>query len=282
MVENNTITEKSLSAYRAHLYSEERSSGTIENYLRHVRVFARWLGSRVIDKIVVSAWKQNLLTQGYAATTINAMLAALHSYFHFRGWAHCRVRYLRVQRKLFRADDRALSRADYHKLLRTARARGWRQLALVVETLGATGIRVSELSAITVEAVRRGRADIHLKGKIRTILIPGKLCEKLLRFARAQKITRGEFFLTTGGQSISRQKVWAEMKKLAGISDVAPSKVFPHNLRHLFAIVFYEKCHDIARLADMLGHSSIETTRIYLITPSSVCRQQIESLHLVE
>lgn len=268
--------------YIYYLQSEERSAGTIENYLRHVRVFARWLGSRVIDKIVMSAWKQNLLNQGYAATTINAMLAALHSYFHFREWAHCRVRYLRVQRKLFRADDRALSRADYHKLLRTARARGWRQLALVVETLGATGIRVSELSAITVEAVRRGRADIHLKGKIRTILIPGKLCDKLLRFARAQKITRGEIFLTTGGQSISRQKVWAEMKKLAGISDVAPSKVFPHNLRHLFAIAFYEKCHDIARLADMLGHSSIETTRIYLITPSSVCRQQIESLHLVE
>ena len=210
------------------------------------------------------------------------MLASLHSYFHFRGWAHCRVRYLRMQRKLFRADDRALSRAEYQHLLRTARARGWRQLALVVETLGATGIRVSELSAITVEAVRRGRADIHLKGKIRTILIPARLCDKLRQYARQKKIIRGEIFLTADGKSMSRYQVWADMKRLAVASHVAPSKVFPHNLRHLFATVFYDKCHDIARLADMLGHSSIETTRIYLAAPDNVCRQQLESLHLVE
>ena len=277
-----SITKESILGYQAYLHSEERSASTIENYLRHVRAFAAWLGERSIDKNSVSEWKQSLLSRDYAPTTINAMLAALHSYFRFRGWEHLRVRYLRVQRKLFRADDRALSRAEYQHLLRTARARDWRQLALVVETLGATGIRVSELSAITVEAVRRGRADIHLKGKIRTILIPARLCDKLRQYVRQKKIIRGEIFLTADGKSMSRYQVWADMKRLAVASHVAPSKVFPHNLRHLFATVFYDKCHDIARLADMLGHSSIETTRIYLAAPDNVCRQQLESLRLVE
>lgn len=268
--------------YIYYLQSEERSPGTIANNLRHLRAFARWLDGAPVEKSSVVRWKTHLLAAGYTPATINGMLASLHSYFHFRGWAHCRVRYLRVQRKLFRADDRALSRAEYQHLLRTARARGWRQLALVVETLGATGIRVSELSAITVEAVRRGRADIHLKGKIRTILIPARLCDKLRQYARQKKIIRGEIFLTADGKSMSRYQVWADMKRLAVASHVAPSKVFPHNLRHLFATVFYDKCHDIARLADMLGHSSIETTRIYLAAPDNVCRQQLESLRLVE
>lgn len=268
--------------YIYYLQSEERSPGTIANNLRHLRAFAAWLDGEPVDKVSVSRWKDHLLERGYLPATINGMLASLHSYFHFRGWAHCRVRYLRVQRKLFRADDRALSRAEYQHLLRTARARGWRQLALVVETLGATGIRVSELSAITLEAAQIGRAEIHLKGKIRTILIPARLCDKLRQYARQKKIIRGEIFLTADGKPMTRYQVWAEMKNLAKEAGVAPSKVFLHNLRHLFATVFYETFHDIARLADMLGHSSIETTRIYLAAPDNVCRQQLESLRLVE
>lgn len=167
-----SITTESILAYQAYLHSEERSASTIENYLRHVRAFAAWLGERSIDKNSVSEWKQSLLSRDYAPTTINAMLAALHNYFRFRGWAHLRVRYLRVQRRLFRADERALSREEYQQLLRTARAHRMHQLALIIETLGGTGIRVSELCAITVEAAQNKRADIHLKGKIRTILIP--------------------------------------------------------------------------------------------------------------
>lgn len=193
--------------YIYYLQSEERSPGTIANYLRHLRAFARWLDGAPVEKSSVVRWKTHLLAAGYTPATINGMLASLHSYFHFRGWAHCRVRYLRVQRKLFRADDRALSRAEYQHLLRTARARGWRQLALVVETLGATGIRVSELSAITVEAAQNGRAEIHLKGKIRTILIPARLCDKLRQYARQKKIIRGEIFLTADGKSMSRYQV---------------------------------------------------------------------------
>lgn len=268
--------------YIYYLQSEERSPGTIANNLRHLRAFAAWLDGEPVDKVSVSRWKDHLLERGYLPATINGMLASLHGYFRYREWDHCRVRYLRVQRKLFRDDNRALSHWEYQKLLRAARARGWRRIALVVETIGATGIRVSELSAITAESVARGRADIHLKGKIRTILIPSKLCKKLTHYARLKKIAHGEIFLNADGKPMTRYQVWAEMKNLAKEAGVAPSKVFPHNLRHLFATVFYETFHDIARLTDMLGHSSIETTRIYLAAPGSVCCRQLESLQLVE
>lgn len=276
------ITPAHLLAWRAHLLAEERSSGTIEGYLRHLRAFSRWLDDRPLEKAAVCDWREHLLGAGYAPATINGMLAALHSYFHFRGWDELRVHYLRVQRRLFRNSDRALSMSDYHKLLRTARRLRWSKLALIIETLGATGIRVSELCAITVNAARAGRADIRLKGKIRTILIPAKLCEKLLTFARARKRAQGPLFLSASGKPLSRQSIWRGLKRLARIAGVAPAKVFPHNLRHLFATVFYEKSRDIARLADLLGHSSIETTRIYLTIPASDYCQQLESLHLVE
>lgn len=173
--------------YIYYLQSEERSPGTIANNLRHLRAFAAWLDGEPVDKVSVSRWKDHLLERGYLPATINGMLASLHGYFRYREWDHCRVRYLRVQRKLFRDDNRALSHWEYQKLLRAARARGWRRIALVVETIGATGIRVSELSAITAESVARGRADIHLKGKIRTILIPARLCDKLRQYARQKK-----------------------------------------------------------------------------------------------
>ena len=229
--------------YIYYLQSEERSPGTIANNLRHLRAFAAWLDGEPVDKVSVSRWKDHLLERGYLPATINGMLASLHGYFRYREWDHCRVRYLRVQRKLFRDDNRALSRWEYQKLL---------------------------------------RADIHLKGKIRTILIPSKLCKKLTHYARLKKIAHGEIFLNADGKPMTRYQVWAEMKNLAKEAGVAPSKVFPHNLRHLFATVFYETFHDIARLADMLGHSSIETTRIYLAAPGSVCCRQLESLQLVE
>lgn len=278
-----TITEnESLRAYMVHLQQEERSPGTIAAYLRHVRAFARWLAGKPVDKIVLCDWRAHLLAQGYAPVSINAMLAALHSYFRHCGRDDLRVHYLRVQRRIFRDDSRNLRRSDYQKLLHTARVRGQRRLALVIETIGATGIRVSELSAITVEAVKQRRADIHLKGKIRTILIPDKLCRKLVAYARTQKIACGALFRTAGGKILSRYQIWAEMKALAKASGVQPSKVFPHNLRHLFAVVFYEQHHDLARLADLLGHSSIETTRIYLLAPDDVCRRQLDSMQLVE
>ena len=275
------ITTEDRRAFMGHLRQEECARGTVEKYLRDLGGFARWLNGGPETKEAVAAWKEHLFQQQYAPTTINSMLAAVNTFLHFLGREDCRVKFLKVQRKLFREPQRELSREEYHRLQETTAALGRERLALVMETISATGIRVSELQYITIEALRRGRAEIALKGKIRTILLPGKLCRKLQKYARKNKIASGEVFLTRSGKPIQRRQVWAEMKRLCERAGVAESKVFPHNLRHLFATAFYKSCKDIARLADVLGHSSIETTRIYLLTTGQEHRRAIERLGFV-
>ena len=275
------LTEERIAAYGRNLATEERSHGTIENYLRHVRIFAAWLNGTPATKEQAAGWKEYLISQGYAPTTINSMLAALNGLFRFLGWDECRVKFLKVQRRLFRDASRELTRPEYEHLLETAKERGQDRLVLLMETICSTGIRVSEVCYITVEAAQRGRAEISLKGKIRTILLPRKLCRKLLKYAKKNKTVSGEIFLTRNGTSLSRRQIWAELKHLCKYAGVEPSKVFPHNLRHLFATIFYKACKDIVRLADVLGHSSIETTRIYLVTSGTEHIRQLERLGLV-
>ena len=275
------LTMEQITAYRTWLSGEEKSAGTIEKYLRDIGAFARWLKGAPVSKDRTSEWKTHLLAQGYAPVTINSMLAALNGLFHFLGWDECRSKFLRIQRRLFREERRELTRGEYDRLLETARSLGRERLALVMETLCATGIRVSEVRYVTVEAVYRGRAEISLKGKIRTILLPGKLCRKLLKYARKQKIASGEIFLTRNEKGISRRQIWAEMKALSDQAGEAPSKVCPHNQRHLFARTFYRVCRDVAKLADVLGHSSIETTRIYLISTGTEHAGTLARLGLV-
>lgn len=275
------IHTEQITAYGRHLRAEERSAGTVEKYLRDVLAFARWTGGAPVTKKLAAGWKEHLLSQGYAPVTVNSMLAALNGLFRFLGWEDCRVKFLKVQRRLFRESSRELTRPEYDRLLETARNRGQERLALLMETICATGIRVSEVKYITVESAQRGRADISLKGKIRTILIPNKLCRKLLKYAKKHKTASGEIFLTRNGTSLSRRQIWAELKQLCRYAGVEPSKVFPHNLRHLFATTFYKACKDIARLADVLGHSSIETTRIYLVTSGAEHARQLDRLGLV-
>ena len=274
------LTEERIAAYGRNLATEERSHGTIENYLRHVRIFAAWLNGTPATKEQAAGWKEYLISQGYAPTTINSMLAALNGLFRFLGWDECRVKFLKVQRRLFRDAGRELTRPEYEHLLETAKERGQDRLVLLMEAICATGIRVSEVRYITVEAAQRGRAEISLKGKIRTILLPRKLCRKLLKYAKKNKTVSGEIFLTRNGTSLSRRQIWAELKHLCKYAGVEPSKVFPHNLRHLFATIFYKACKDIVRLADVLGHSSIETTRIYLVTSGTEHIRQLERLGL--
>ena len=275
------LTEERIAAYGRDLATEERSHGTIENYLRHVRIFSAWLNGVPVTKEQTAGWKEYLLSQGYAPTSINSMLAALNGLFRFLGWDECRVKFLKVQRRLFRDAGRELTRPEYEHLLETAKERGQDRLVLLMEAICATGIRVSEVRYITVEAAQRGRAEISLKGKIRTILLPRKLCRKLLKYAKKNKTVSGEIFLTRNGTSLSRRQIWAELKHLCKYAGVEPSKVFPHNLRHLFATIFYKACKDIVRLADVLGHSSIETTRIYLVTSGTEHIRQLERLGLV-
>ncbi len=274
-------TEEMLTAYEGYLREEEHKQTTIEKYMRDIRFFTSWLGGRPVEKAVVLEWKEYLQTKGLAPATINAKLSALNGLFQFAGMKECSVKFLRIQRQMFREPSRELTQDEYKRLLGRARREGKERLALLIETICATGIRVSEVAYITVEAARKGRAEIDLKGKIRVILIPEKLCKKLIKYAEMERITCGEIFLTQNGKGLSRQQIWREMKELCKKTGVEPSKVFPHNLRHLFATLFYRVCKDIVQLADVLGHSSINTTRIYLMTTGTEHARHLEMLKLV-
>lgn len=275
------LTVEQFDAYSCWLRQSERSPATIEKYLRDVRAFAHWLNGRPVTKELVTGWKEYLQSEHRAPASVNAALSALNGLFCFLGWADCRAKFLRIQRRLFRDQAKELTCADYNRLVATARDLGRERLALVMETICATGIRVSEVRYITVEAARQGRAEIALKGKIRVILLPAKLCRKLLKYAKKQKIASGEVFLTGNGNNMSRCQIWAEMKRLCKYAGVELSRVFPHNLRHCFAVAFYRAYKDIAKLADVLGHSSIETTRIYLLTSGEEHQRQLDRLGLV-
>ena len=280
-MENKIMTTEQLHSFRAYLRDGERSAATVEKYLCEVTQFAAWLNNTEVTKSAVAEWKEHLLSEGYEPSTVNGKLTALDRFFNFMGWSDCKVKHLKLQRRLFRDDSRELTKEEYERLIETAEGLGKERLALLMESICGTGIRVSEVQYLTVEAAQEGKVEIYLKGKVRTILIPGKLCKKLLKYARKHKIASGEIFLTRGGKSLSRKQIWAEMKALCRKARVAPSKVFPHNLRHLFARTFYRVCRDVAKLADVLGHSSIETTRIYLISTGAEHAKTLDLLRLV-
>ena len=280
------MNERKLSAsiladYDRWLRQEERADATREKYLRSIRTFAAWLGGAAVTKDVVTEWKSQLIKRHHAPSTVNTALAALNGLFRFLGWEDCRAKFLKVQRRIFRAPERELAHAEYARLLAAAKNSGDARLALLMEGICATGIRVSEVKFLTVEAAQCGRAEVALKGKIRTILLPAKLCRKLLKYAKKQKIARGGIFLTTGGKGMDRRQIWSAMKRLCRKAGIAPSKVFPHNLRHLFATAYYRVYRDIVKLADMLGHSSIETTRIYLVESGAEHQRQLDRLGLI-
>ena len=280
-MEERILKAEQLEAYIGHLRQEERAQGTIEKYLRDLRAFFSWMGGRPVDRGAAADWKALLLERGDSPSTVNVKLSALNGFFKFMGWEENRVKFLRIQRRAFRDQDRELTRPEYVRLLAAARAEGRDRLELLMEAICSTGIRVSEVRFLTVEAVRRSRAEVRLKGKIRTILIPGKLASKLLKYARKKKIASGEIFLTRSGRSLSRRQIWREMKGVCVRAGVEAGKVFPHNLRHLFAASFYQASRDIVKLADVLGHSSIETTRIYLMTSGAEHARYLDRLGLV-
>ncbi len=275
------ITREIIDGYRNYLYWEEKAAATIKKYVREVGIFAAWLSEREVTKELASQWKEELKSAGYDPRTVNAMLSAVNGFFSFMGWNDCRVKFIKIQRQMFRDASKDLDLEEYKRLVDTAYRLGKRRLGLVAETICGTGIRVSELAYITVDAVKAGKAEILLKGKVRVILISERLVRKLLDYAREQKIASGEIFLTRNGKSLSRRQIWAELKKLCAAAGVEDSKVFPHNLRHLFAKTFYQSCGDIVRLADVLGHSSIDTTRIYLLSTGAEHMRQLDCLGLV-
>lgn len=277
---DNIITTERIEAYCLSLLADERSAGTISKYRRDLAAFALWLDGRGVTKETAAGWKTHLLERGCKPETVNSKLSAINGFFAFMGWP-IKVKFLKIQHQLFRDPAREMTRQEYTRLLTTARETGQERLALIMETLCATGIRISELRYITVEAAKDGRATIALKGKIRTILLPTKLYRKLIKYAKKEKIASGAIFRTKSGTPISRRQVWYELKRLCQAAGVEPTKVFPHNFRHLFATTFYKACKDIARLADVLGHSNIETTRIYLAVSGEEQTRQLDRLGLV-
>ncbi len=274
------ITAKAIAEFKEHLILEERSAATVEKYIRDVKAFSAYTQNAAITKETVIAYKKHL-QENYAVRSVNSILASINSLFAFLGWHDLRVKSLKLQQQVFCPEEKELTKAEYTRLCRTAERKHNERLNLILQTICGTGIRVSELQYITVEAVKNGEAVVNCKAKTRSVFIVKELKQKLLRYAAEQGIKSGMIFVTRTGKPISRTNIWREMKALCEEANVNPQKVFPHNLRHLFARVFYGIEKDIAKLADILGHSSINTTRIYIISTGTEHRQRMESMRLI-
>ncbi len=273
------ITGRTIQLFAENLIREEKSTATVEKYLRDVRAFLVFVKNKIVTKELALAYKKYLQEKQYAVRSINSMIASLNSFFDFNGWSELKLKALKQQKQTYCSEEKELTKAEYMRLLNAAQKK--RQLNLIIQTICGTGIRVSELRHFTVENITRGEIVINCKGKIRTIPIPGKLRKRLLDFAKKEKIRSGAIFLTRNGKPVNRGSVWAQMKALCKDANIDPRKVFPHNLRKLFARTFYGIEKDIAKLADILGHSSINTTRIYIMSAGTEHRRKIERLGLV-
>ncbi|MBQ3598319.1 MAG: tyrosine-type recombinase/integrase [Clostridia bacterium] len=274
------ITEKRLLSFKNSLIENEKSQNTVEKYMRDIRFFTSFAAGRDLTKNLAVDYKA-ALAQKYTATSANSMLAALNCFFRFCGWGDLCVKQFRLQRSPYRAEEKELTESEYRALIRAAEQKNNERLSLVIQTICGTGIRVSELSYITVDAVRRGEAVVSCKGKTRTVFIVSALKKKLFKYAKENGISSGCVFVTSKGKPLNRSNIWAEMKKLCASAGVNPKKVFPHNLRHLFARTFYGLEKDIAKLADILGHSNIATTRIYIVTTGTEHKRKMENMRLI-
>ena len=274
------ITAKAIAEFKEHLILEERSEITVEKYIRDVKAFTAYTQNTSVTKETVIAYKKHL-QENYAVRSVNSMLTSINSLFMFLGWYDLKVKSLKLQQQVFCPEEKELTKAEYTRLCRTAERKHNERLNLILQTICGTGIRVSELQYITVEAVKNGEAVVNCKAKTRSVFIVKELKQKLLRYAAEQNIKSGMIFVTRTGKPISRTNIWREMKALCEEANVSPQKVFPHNLRHLFARVFYGIEKDIAKLADILGHSSINTTRIYIISTGTEHQKQLENMRII-
>lgn len=279
-MERRIIDEKLLTKYENWLYENERSRGTIKRYRTCLVRFARFLEGRPVSKEQVIRWKEGLKGK-MSPSTVNGFLAAVNGLFRYVGWDDCAVRFLKVKQGIFCREDRELTKEEYHRLVVAAGENGNERLALLLQTVCATGIRISELDHITVEAARRKTAMVDCKGKVRQIFLPSSLCRLLLEYAKKREIHSGMIFVTRTKRKLDRSNIWRDMKKAAALAGVELGKAFPHNLRHLFARSFYSQEKDMLRLADILGHSSITTTRIYTRESGENHARQLEKMNLI-
>lgn len=275
------MEKNSIQVFMQYLAEQERSGATIEKYQRALERFYDWLPEeKGVEKANVIRYKEQL-TQRFAPAGVNTTLAALNGFFRFMNWLDCVVKPLHIQRRVFASADKEISREEYQRLVNAANQKKDTRMALLLQLMASTGIRVSEIRYVTAEAVEKKSICIHLKGKIRTILLPNKLCSSLRKYQREKNIRSGPLFLARTGRTMDRKEIWAQMKRLCRVAGVSEKKVFPHNLRHLFARCFYAQQKDVAKLADLLGHSSIETTRIYLLSSGQEHREILDRLCLI-
>ena len=279
-MEERILTADIIEDFRKNLELQEKSTSTIEKYIRDVKAFSVYAENSAITKEKVIAYKK-YLRNNYAVRSVNSMLASINSLFNSLEWHDLKVKSLKLQQQVFCSEDRELTKAEYARLCKTAKRKKNKRLNLILQTICGTGIRVSELQYITVEAAKQGEAVVNCKAKTRSVFIVKELKQKLLRYAAEQNIKSGMIFATRTGKPISRTNIWREMKALCDEANVNPGKVFPHNLRHLFARAFYGIEKDIAKLADILGHSSINTTRIYIISTGTGHRHRMENMRLI-
>lgn len=275
------ITNTLIGNFENYLVNEEKSSSTLEKYIRDVSAFAKWCDGVEITKNMVLKYKEKL-TEFYAPASVNSILSSLNSFFEFAQWHDVKVKMLKIQRQIFAERNKELTKVEYERLLAAAKKKNNEKLYYLMQTICSSGIRVSELKSITVEAVRSKQATIKSKGKLRVVILPKELCKMLTKYAQSKKITSGSIFVTRTGKPLDRCTIWKMMKSLCESAGVDKEKVFPHNLRHLFARTYYTIQKDIVRLADILGHSSINTTRIYTMETGDVHRRQIQKLGLLQ
>lgn len=280
MMKGRFLTQEIICNFKEHLILEERSAATVEKYIRDVKAFAAFVNGEEVTKEVVIEYKKHL-QENYAVRSVNSMLASINSLFAFLDWHDLKVKAIKLQQQIYCPEEKELTKVEYTRLCRAAKHKHNERLNLILQTICGTGIRVSELQYITVEAVKQGEATVSCKAKTRSVFIVKELQKKLLRYAAEQGIKSGMIFVTRTGKPISRTNIWREMKALCNEAGVNPQKVFPHNLRHLFARVFYGIEKDIAKLADILGHSSINTTRIYIISTGTEHRRRMENMRLI-
>ena len=273
----NFILNNQIRDFETYLINEEKSAATVSKYVHDVAQFANWVGEKSIEKSLVLAYK-NKLTETMAPTSVNSILSSLNCFFGFLGRIDLKVKNLKIQKQIFSSTEKELTKSEYDQLLIAAKQKRNERLYLLMQAICSTGIRVSEVRFITVEAIQKGCAQINCKGKNRSVFIPAKLCKRLKEYIKEQKIKSGSIFVTKNGNTLDRSNIWSDMKKLCKAANVSERKVFPHNLRHLFARTYYSLQKDIVRLADILGHSSVNTTRIYTIETGDVHRKQIQKL----
>lgn len=275
-----TITNEIVKRFENYLYEEEKSDNTIEKYMRDIRFFREWLCGKGVDKSVVLAYKKELCEK-YAPKSVNSILSSLNALFVFLDWHELKVKILKIQRQIFADKGKELTKAEYERLLTSAKSRKNERLYYLMQTIGSTGIRISELKYITCEAVASGQAIINCKGKLRKVFLPKQLCKMLKSYIKDCKIKVGPVFVSKSGKPLDRSNIWKMLKSLCEDANVSKAKVFPHNFRHLFARTFYSLQKDIVRLADILGHSSINTTRIYTMETGEIHCRRIERLGLL-